>query len=211
MSVHFVYCIVSLYELNRFLIIKCRIRYKNHHNLGGLILSRCKKHLLSLGQVFILKTMYKIRKIGMFDEKGFSLIELIVVIAIIALLMGVAYPTYTHSIKASRRADAQAVLVSFAQAMEQEYITNGTYAMANGDIDDITIAVAPVIFPTQSPINGSDKYYDLKIHRAYEHSFEIRAEPIGVMAGDGYLALTSSATKRWNHNGVVQNCWKESC
>jgi type IV pilus assembly protein PilE len=67
----------------------------------------------------------------MINEKGFSLIELMVVLVITGLLMGLAYPIYEDSVSSTRRSDAQRVLVMFAEAMGQDYAINGTYAVAD--------------------------------------------------------------------------------
>jgi type IV pilus assembly protein PilE len=58
---------------------------------------------------------------------GFSLIELMVTVAIIAILAGVAYPSYRKSVMRSHRADAIAALSLNTQNMEKCYTNNGTY------------------------------------------------------------------------------------
>ncbi len=63
---------------------------------------------------------------------GFSLIELMIVVAIIAILAAVAFPSYQESVKKSRRSDAQTALLGFAQAMERHYTDNGFYCDAGG-------------------------------------------------------------------------------
>lgn len=60
-------------------------------------------------------------------EGGFSLIELLIVVTIIAILAAVAYPSYELSIRKSRRNDAQAELMNMAQLQEAFYANNGTY------------------------------------------------------------------------------------
>ena len=78
--------------------------------------------------------------------KGFSLIELMVVVAIIGILMSVALPAYNNHLITSRRADAQRVLVEYAQLLERGYTANGSYscgtAPANPQMYTITCAVA---------------------------------------------------------------------
>lgn len=59
---------------------------------------------------------------------GFSLIELMVSVAIVAILAGVAVPAYQNHMVTSRRTDAQRVMVEWAQAMERYYTANGSYA-----------------------------------------------------------------------------------
>ncbi len=140
---------------------------------------------------------------------GFTLIELMIVVVIIGILAAVVYPSYQDNIKQTRRNDAQGVLTSFAAAMERRYTIENTFtgAAAGG-----ANTGAPTIFPTQSPLEGSTKYYNLTIQAATATTFTLRATPIGSQAGDGYLELLSSGLKRWDVNGAgtVKNCWRES-
>jgi len=55
------------------------------------------------------------------NQKGVTLMELMIVVAIIGIIAAVAYPSYQEFVMKSRRADAQAALVSFAGAMERHF------------------------------------------------------------------------------------------
>lgn len=62
---------------------------------------------------------------------GFSLIELMIVVGVIAILAAIAYPNYREYVINSRRAAAAACLQEKAQLMERHYTTNLTYVGAN--------------------------------------------------------------------------------
>lgn len=58
---------------------------------------------------------------------GFTLIELMVVIAIVAILAGIAYPSYQESVRNAKRAEAKAVLLEIMQQQERYYTQHNTY------------------------------------------------------------------------------------
>jgi type IV pilus assembly protein PilE len=64
---------------------------------------------------------------GRADSRGFTLVELMVVIVIASILMAIAIPLYRNSIRKSRRTDAKTALLDLAGREERYNSTNGSY------------------------------------------------------------------------------------
>lgn len=140
-------------------------------------------------------------------QSGFTLIELMIVVAIIGIIAAIAFPSYQESSAKARRAAAKANLVGFTAAMERFYTQNRTYlGAATGGAN--TGAPAATLFPNQSPLDGNTKFYNLTIQSAFATSFTLAATPItgGVMDGDrcGTLTITSAGVK----SPTTSGCWR---
>jgi type IV pilus assembly protein PilE len=144
---------------------------------------------------------------------GFTLIEMLITMAIIAIIASIAIPSYQESVRKSRRSDAQSALAGFANAMERHYTTNNNSYLGAGAPN----TGAPTVFPTQSPLDGASKYYNLTISVAAAdgNSYTLRATPIapGPQAGDGILELDNTGARRWDEDdngifGATENDWE---
>ena len=63
------------------------------------------------------------------NKRGFTLIELLIAIAIISILVGIAYPSYTQHLLKSKRSEAQSTLIEIANSQEMFYLDNHQYAV----------------------------------------------------------------------------------
>lgn len=138
------------------------------------------------------------------QKNGFTLIELMIAVAIVALLAAVAYPSYQEQIAKAKRADAASALMTGAQALERFYTSNGSYLDANGDL--------AAVFPTQSPESGT-AFYTISATALTANSFTLRATRTGSMAGDrcGNLQLNSAGARTLHDNASgtdVADCWR---
>ena len=70
------------------------------------------------------------------SSRGFSLVELLVAVLIVAILMAVAMPSYQKHVVKTKRAEATAILMSTAQALERCYSRNSGYIPVTDDDDE---------------------------------------------------------------------------
>ena len=123
------------------------------------------------------------------SSKGFTLIELMIVVVIVGILAAIAYPSYTEFVRRSNRAEAKTALLENAQFLERNFTMSNRY---NQDGAGNT----PVLPNTNVPRDGTAKYTIVPTLNAA--SFLLEAEPVsgGPAAGDPCGTLTL------NHLGV---------
>ncbi|SEG76846.1 type IV pilus assembly protein PilE [Marinobacterium lutimaris] len=136
--------------------------------------------------------------------QGFTLIELMITVAVVGILAAIAYPSYQEYVKESRRSNARVDLLQLAQFMERYYTSNGRYTASGG--------VAPTLPYSQSPKDGSTKYYDLSLPAAAltNSTYTLQAVPKGAMNGDrcGTLTLTHTGVKGvQGGSSGADDCW----
>ena len=110
-------------------------------------------------------------------RRGFTLIELMVVLAVAAILAAVAFPSYQGQVAKGRRADGKQALVELAQKLERFYTERGTFAGASLGGGGLYPAVS------------SGGYYSLAIISQTVDGFTLTATPRGNQAGDACAAL----------------------
>jgi type IV pilus assembly protein PilE len=85
--------------------------------------------------------------------------------------------------------------MGLAAAMERHRTANGSYRGA-GSPD----TGAPSIYPDESPIDGSTKFYNLTIQAVTATTYSLRATPKNAQAGDGILELDHTGARGWDEN-----------
>lgn len=126
-------------------------------------------------------------------------------VAIIGILASVAYPSYQEFVKQGRRADAQGSLMNFAGAMERHFTVNNTYVGVAAS-SSFPSAPSADVFYSQSPKDGTAKYYDLEVVSEASTSFSIQAVPISVQVGDFCGTMTVDHTGARTPTG--SDCWR---
>ncbi len=126
---------------------------------------------------------------------AFTLIELIIVLAIICIVTCIAYPSYESYIIKARRSNAAIALMNLAASMEQYYTNNHTYQGAS--LKNLRI-------------NNNNDFYYLKIASENDIAYLIEAIPVGIQAKTdkkcGTLILNHLGEKSVSKGNAIY-CW----
>lgn len=127
---------------------------------------------------------------------GFTLIEVMITVAIVAILAAVAYPSYVDQIRRGSRAEAKVVLMENALFMERNYTVNSCYHRSDRsctcDAANCTTEANVTLPFVQAPRTGSAKYTVSGDYSGCDNGqcFELSAVPTGAMTGDPCGTLT---------------------
>jgi type IV pilus assembly protein PilE len=124
------------------------------------------------------------------NNKGFTLVELLMVIVIVGILAAIAVPIYTNYLVRARRADAKTVLEQVRAAQEMWRAERGSYA-----IDDGATAEGKLHNTMGVPATTINIYYSWGFTNKTATTFIARATPTGSQGPDGWLEIDQNGTK----------------
>lgn len=131
-------------------------------------------------------------------KTGFSLLELLIVIATIGILCAFSIPIYSQHVTHTRRLEAEMSLFKLASALEKHHLLYGTYQSATLQNLGFTKIIA-------------DNFYELQIITANETGYLITAKPLAKQATTdslcNHLLLDSQGTKNITGTGSLTACW----
>lgn len=121
-------------------------------------------------------------------QAGMTLIELMIVVVIIGIIAGVAYPNFVDYVREARRADAMGQLLSLQMAQEEYRLKNTSYA------DIATLGIAP-----------SSDYYTFSVSNIGAETYTLTATATGGQAND---AGCTTLTLNQNDQKAPAECWE---
>lgn len=127
-------------------------------------------------------------------KNGFTLIELLIAIAIIGILASIAYPSYQDSVRKTRRAEAQVIMMEYASFAERVYTENNSYRGATivlAGIQDTTFYSYAVAMTPAAPDPAT--------------TFTITATALAGQANDNCGDLSIENTG--NTDPDIAGCW----
>jgi len=135
-------------------------------------------------------------------QSGFTLIEALLTVAIIGILLTVAYPSYRDNIERGDRALARAGLVSLSNSLEQYYAENNSYTGAT---------MANVAHPTTVPLSGGTAVYTLSLTITDSGGvYILSAIPIAASTGSTIIyTLRSTGERRSGAPLSISSGWQD--
>ncbi|MEI2430836.1 type IV pilin protein [Lysobacter yananisis] len=135
-------------------------------------------------------------------QAGFTLIELMIAVAIVGILAAIAYPAYDDSVRKGRRAQAKADLVELAQRAERFYTLNNTYAGFWGSVPS---------GDKRSPRTGNAFYLlERSSGDTDANAFTLSATPTGAQVADsgcGTLSINQAGVRSISGSMEPARCW----
>jgi type IV pilus assembly protein PilE len=139
---------------------------------------------------------------------GFTLIEAMIVVAIIGILAAIAFPSYQNHVRKGKRAEAKAKLLMAQQRQERYYTDNGTYASDLAPL--FGLAATTVVYSGELNDSGSPYKITVAALGSYNSGYTLTATMNGGYTDPdcGNLTLTSTGTKGKSGTAAsVRDCW----
>lgn len=142
--------------------------------------------------------------------QGFTLIELVIAIAIIGILAGIAYPAYQEHVTKARRSEAMVALTAAANAFER-YRSGNNFTYADACVTTDGGCDTPLANGSVPADGGPEKYRITTQLSGDNRNFVLTATATVEWASkDGALVVTNTGAKGWrDKSGTTYPCWPQ--
>jgi type IV pilus assembly protein PilE len=132
--------------------------------------------------------------------RGFTLVELMIVVTIVAILGAIAFPSYRQHVMKTKRAECEGVMTTAAAMFERHYAANATYAL-----DSSSSSLSSLTCPQDG---GTTSYVLDGWDTATSSTFMITATPQGGQLADACGTLTLNEIGEKGSDKTVAECWR---
>lgn len=129
---------------------------------------------------------------------GFTILELMIALAIVALIATISVPAYERHVLKTKRADAQTALLELAHFMERYYAKNGGYLL-NG--------VPPTLPFSVTPRESGNPSYSISLTSVTAQTYTLQAAPLAASGQTNDPCGTLTLTHTGVTTPTINNCW----
>jgi len=146
---------------------------------------------------------------GFKQQRGVTLLELMIVVVIVAIIASFAYPSYTQFVLRAKRTAATSMLLQIADRQQQFFMDNKRYA---ANLTRLGFAANTVMIDEEGvivPDASDDRIYNISVSASTATTYALTAAPQLVQASKdtkcGSLTLSNTGVK--GHSGSGADCW----
>ena len=141
--------------------------------------------------------------------RGFTLIELMIVVAIVGILAGIAYPSYMDHVRKGNRAKAQAFLMDVAQRQQNYLMVHRKYAESLTELGfkdaSGSLSMGPELSSLSSAYNMAG--LNLGVNQGPPPAFNMKLAATGMQTSDGDLCLSNTGGRLRHCEATEETTW----